>query len=277
MNGQRDCESPEPGIAIVNQSTLVDDETVERIAQACAYQIHEHVEPLHGLRAVDVWFSPAREELPKGTQVVCVFDDDQQVAEWRYYTNKPGNDPKVVGIRVIRDDGLSYARVFVRPYLDNGNVKAYGGAESLAVSISHEVAEARADRLLNRYVMGPGGALFPLEICDPVEDVSYEIALADGKVSVADFVLPAWADPQETEGPFDYCQMLKAPFTCTDGGYIMALRPPAREEDPRLQLLPTNEFEARRPPYKRSPLSRTSWRNSGPQGVIWSQADGVIW
>jgi len=281
MNEQTNRKSPEPGIVIFNRSTLVSDEVVRRIAEACAYQVREHVEPAYGLLPVDVWFSPDM-KAPEGSQVVIVFDDDEQVRKLGFYDDDPENaDPRIVGIRVRRPDGVSYARAFAKPWVhEDGTLNAFEGAQSLSCSISHEVVEARVDRLLNRWVMGPGGRVYALEVADPVEEQAYPVADGDGDVSVANFVLPAWFDGLAERGPFDQMQKLglqpdgtaiQKPFTCSDGGYIAALFPPAdptREDAAKLGPEPPDGFTERRPASKRSPLSRNSWR---------SLADAVIW
>jgi hypothetical protein len=295
MNGQTNGKSPEPAIVIIRESTLVSDEDVARAAEACALQIRRDVEPAYGLLPVDVVFSPDK-KAPAGSQVVVVFDDEAQVNELGYYDNDPrNNDPKVVGIRVRRPEGVSYARVFARPSVgEDGKVNLFDGPQSLSCSLSHEVVEARLDRCLNRWVMGPEGRVYAFEPCDPCEGQAYAVPTRGGPVSVANVVLAAWFDPLAERGPFDQMQLLglqpadgkpiDKPFMCSDGGYIVALFPPA---DPAAEgageLRPdpvTDDLTARRPADRQSSLSRIGWRVAGPQGVIWAgypRPGGVIW
>ena len=42
-------------------------------------------------------------------------------------------------------------------------------------------------------------------------------------IAFSDFLLPAWKDPQNTTGPFNYINTLKTPFTVDVGGYVVIL------------------------------------------------------
>jgi hypothetical protein len=306
MNEQTNGKSPEPAIVIISESTLVGHSDVARAAEACALQIRRDVEPAYGLLPVDVVVAPSRKEAPAGSQLVVVFDDEAQVNALGYYDEDPDhNDPKIVGIRVRRPDGVSIARVFARPSVgEDGKVNVFDGPQSLSCSLSHEVVEARLDRCLNRWVMGPDGKVYAFELCDPVDDQVYPVPTGGGDVSVSNFVLPAWFDPLAEQGPFDQMQLLglqpaddkpiDKPFAYSKGGYLVALYPPADPTvDAGAELRPdpdTDDFTGWRPEDRRSALSRNGWRVSGPHGVIWStwpppvpppprphRPGGVIW
>lgn len=291
MNGQTNGKSPEPPIVVLREATLVDDDDVARAVEACAIQIHRDLEPAYGLLPVDIRFVASKKEVPEGAQVVVVFDNEDQVNQLGYYDEDPRHqDTKLVGIRVRRPDGVSYARVFAEPWRKDGTVNVFDGPDSLSCSLAHEMDEGRLDRCLNKWVMGPGGKVYAFEPCDPVEDQAYTIPTSGGEVSVSNFVLPAWFDPLAEQGPFDHMQKhglhpadvkpIDKPFTCSDGGYIVALFPPADPDaEGAAALRPdpvTDDLTARRPADRRSSLSRIGWRVSGPQGVIWAPS-GVIW
>jgi hypothetical protein len=90
------------------------------------------------------------------------------------------------------------------------------GSMSVSSVLSHKVCEWFADRFLNLWADGPKGE-YSVEICDPVENDSYDI---DG-VSVSNFVTPRYFDPLAPAGSqFDYLKKLTKPFTITTGGYI---------------------------------------------------------
>lgn len=61
--------------------------------------------------------------------------------------------------------------------------------------------------------------------CDPVEHDSYEIVTKDGtKVSVSNFVLPTWFDPQaDPNAKFDWMAVLTRPFQMSRGGYMVVM------------------------------------------------------
>ena len=66
----------------------------------------------------------------------------------------------------------------------------------------------------NRYFAWPNGVRQLLEVCDPVESITYPI----GVVSVEDFTLPAaWSGGS---GPYDEAGELTAPLT---PGYTVGL------------------------------------------------------
>jgi hypothetical protein len=71
------------------------------------------------------------------------------------------------------------------------------------------------DPYLNLWANGPDG-FYPVEVCDPVQNDSYEI---DG-VAVSNFVTKRYYDPLAPKrSQFDWMRKLKAPFTMTEGGY----------------------------------------------------------
>ena len=73
--------------------------------------------------------------------------------------------------------------------------------------------------------------LAELEACDPVEDDVYDITTKSGvKVSVSNFVLPAWFDPRAPEGAkLDFMAKLTKPFTTSTGGYFVMRHPKTGE------------------------------------------------
>ncbi len=98
---------------------------------------------------------------------------------------------------------------------------------SVSSVLSHEVLEMIADPLTTRVVMedavGDGKAftLYMAEVCDAVEQDSYMV----NGVQVSNFVLPAWFDPSNTTGPFDFGKKLtKALELLPHGSYIALLQ-----------------------------------------------------
>ena len=74
-------------------------------------------------------------------------------------------------------------------------------------AFSHEILEMLVDPNDNRYFAWPNGVRQLLEVCDPVESITYPI----GVVSVEDFTLPAaWSGGS---GPYDGAGELTAPLT----------------------------------------------------------------
>jgi hypothetical protein len=250
-------------IAIFNVSELVTDADVARIAEACRRQVNDQVEPAYGMAPINVEFFPheRRDEVAPGSQVVAVFNSDGQARKAGFYGDDPEPKTLVYGTGVIRDDGLSYARVFAELCRgEDGSINVFEGERSVSCSVSHEVVEARVDSYLNRWAVGTDGRLYAYEACDPVEDDAYPITLDDGQaVSVSNFVLARWFDPQAKGGHFDFMNKLSEPFSRLKGGYVLVYNP--TEVKPKVKMEPDEGLldETRRD-SKHSLLARTRWR-----------------
>jgi hypothetical protein len=106
---------------------------------------------------------------------------------------------------------LPIARVFVKTTLDNN--------DEVSVAASHELAEMLIDPASAIWAVGPDGAEFAYEICDAVENETFEI---DG-ISMSDFVFPTYFDlfrkPKSIQ--FDYLEKVDRPFQILRGGYSL--------------------------------------------------------
>lgn len=107
------------------------------------------------------------------------------------------------------------SKVFVETTLNDG--------EDVAVSATHELAEMLVDAPINRYASaGDGETMFAYEVCDPVEDQSFEI----NGLKMSNFVFPAYfePDPLGQTKKFDQMGSLSGPFTLTNGGYAVVTK-----------------------------------------------------
>lgn len=195
-------------IAVVNESAYLADKlsVVDRIAKAIHHQLTDHVDQHWGGHSA-VIFCPDPKAIPDGACRLAFLDHPDQ-ADALGYHDQVGNRP--------------YGKVFVEPILDQGATLT-DGPNSLSVTASHEGCEIAGDENVNLWVQMPSGKLTSKELCDAVEDESYEVLVGDERVSVSDFLLPAWFDGQDKEGPFDYLGVLMAPFTRTEGGYMIVM------------------------------------------------------
>ena len=127
-----------------------------------------------------------------------------------------------LGYHDLDRHGVPYARVFVDPILDNGGTWLRG-ANSVSVTVSHEVCELVGDPTANHWVENARGALVAVELCDPVESCAYAVALRDGRrVSVSDFVYPDWFNPYVGAGTrVDHMRVLRKPFEIAPEGYVI--------------------------------------------------------
>jgi hypothetical protein len=119
------------------------------------------------------------------------------------------------------DTGLPTGKVLVDVILANGGTLTDGPVSVSAIA-SHEILELRADPSANINVAMPDGRMVAYESADPVEDGGYPVILHDRSlVWVSNYVLPDWFNVGSKTRRFDKMGLLKAPFTMTDGGYMI--------------------------------------------------------
>jgi len=206
-------------IAVINESTLITNEEVRKMTGAIQKQMSWHVCPAWNSKAIKVAFYVDKTKIPANAWIVTMMDDSTVAGALGYHS---------------LDNDIVDAFVFVKPVLDNGGVVLHDSKNNQTVSVasvlSHEVCEMFGDRYANFWADGPmtaKGSAYALELGDPVEGDSYDIKLTDGTlVSVSNFVLPVWFDPQATaeDAPFDYLGKLTKPFSMTKGGYLIVMR-----------------------------------------------------
>ncbi len=127
-------------------------------------------------------------------------------------------------------------------------------------TLSHECCEIFGNAFLDAWVPGPvPGRLYARELCDPVQRQGYTIDVdvlgEKASVTVADFVTPAWFDPNEKDLR-DWCGAVKDAFEIAPGGYQVA-----REGDEILYLPARGEAIGRATIDR--PLSRTKLISDG--------------
>src|ERR1700690_3395482 len=207
-------------IAIINHSTRVVNSDVNLMSLAIQTQLNLHTAPAWNQKSPTVQFYSDVKKVPGYAWVVGIFDSPTVAGALGYHS---------------LDNDVIDAFIFVDPVLDNKGVVLYDTTNSQNVSVSsvlsHEVCEMFGDRFANFWSDGPSGGQYDqyaLELCDPVENDSYEIDVTfDGithKVSASNFIFPSWFNPEATiklNAPFDYLKKLKAPFSMTSGGYMI--------------------------------------------------------
>lgn len=201
-------------IAVVNKSTLVSDADVKLMAAACDLQLTKHVAPLSNRGIWHVKPFTKDQTLPKGCVPIYILDTPDQAGVLGYHTE----DGK----------GKVWGRVFAKPVLHHGGT-ALQGALSVSSVLSHEVCETFCDKSVNMWIDRMDGTLIALEVCDPVENDSYDVPVVDDagqtvQVSVSNFILYSWFDSFAPAGTrFDYMHNVKTPLTMSPGGYLVVL------------------------------------------------------
>lgn len=241
-------------IAILNESKLVSDDEVQIMALAVQKQLDLHVAPAWHGKSATVKYYADKSAVPGHAWLVSVLDTPDVANALGYHDNSASGQP--MGF------------VFCQPVLDNGGVVLYDATNPQNVSVSsvlsHEVLEMFADRYASFWGDGPKGDSYALELCDPVENNSYEIDVVyNGKtyqVSLSDFVFPSWFDQNATAAknmPFDYLKTLSSPFSMVAGGggyYI--IRSEGTEKQVFAEGMPFWRKE-----LKKNEFSRTSGRS----------------
>jgi hypothetical protein len=187
-------------LAVVNKSKLITHEQVQTAIGACARQVRLHIAPAWDMLPAPVIFYDDEAKAPHGADLLVILSDPGHAHALGFHRETPRGRP--------------YCRAFVKPILDHGG-SLLEGQLSVSATLSHEVCEWLVDPYLNLWANGPDGH-YPLEVCDPVQNDSYQI---DG-VSVSNFVTKRYYDslaPKRSQ--FDWMHKLEAPFTMTEGGY----------------------------------------------------------
>ena len=121
--------------------------------------------------------------------------------------------------------------IFVKKILDLGGKLLYGGKYTVASALTHELGEALINPYCNQWVDIYGdGYQVAHEICDPVQDNMIICEIDNQKIALSDFVLPAWFNPQDLKGPYNYTKSLTQPFSLSAGGYMITRNRSGREK-----------------------------------------------
>lgn len=188
-------------IHVLNQSTVAADGDIER---ACA-AITQGVNRAGGFRShwgkgAHVAFS-RNGVRPSADPVIVILDDSDSPGALAWHSE---------------DNGVPDGRVFAKTILEAGGTPLRGSM-SIAAALDHEVKELLADAAVQLWAQNySDGWLYAYEVCDPVENDTYEL---DG-VSLSNYVFPHWFDDQAS-GMFDHNGTVQAPFTMSPGGYVV--------------------------------------------------------
>jgi len=149
----------------------------------------------------------------RATGAYCIFADDADVAGALAYHTETLNIP--------------VSKIFVKTVLKYGGAVLLGATNSVgtvAQAFSHEIFEMIANMNVNIWWQLNSGYLVPGEVCDPVQGNIVRVSVGSAVVGLSDYILPDWADPQATKGPYNYLNTLTRPFTLARGGYVALMR-----------------------------------------------------
>jgi hypothetical protein len=227
-------------IAVINESTMVTNAQCNTMCKAIQVQLDLHVLPAWNMKAATIQFYADKTKVPGYAWVVNMLDNSTQAGALGYHS---------------LDNDKVDAFIFAAPVLQNGGaVMVYTPSNPnqylVSATLSHEVCEMIGDRFANGFVVGADNAtLYCQELCDPVEDGTYAIAMDGYQVGVSNFVFPSWFNPEATKAanaPFDYLNKLSAPFTMTAGGYLIEA-----QINNETQVTPQHKFGEKMPQWRR--------------------------
>ena len=215
-------------LAIINSSTKVTDAEGNFIVKAMNVLLPKFCKDWNVAPTLTTY-------VPKGKTTtiprkIYLFDDATIEGVLGYHNHISGN--------------ISYGKCFVNTVLSEGGVVLYSEnpmTPTVAEVVCHEVFELLVNPYCNEWWdIGDSQTLYAKEPCDPVQSnaltVSILVSAATSrynallrrrvqtpavyqKVGCSDWILPAWGNPQDTKGPFNHLNTLKAPFTIDRGGY----------------------------------------------------------
>jgi len=223
-------------LAVINLATRFNDSDCQQAVGACAGQLRRHVAPFWDMVPASVVFYADPHHVPAGADLLAILDDADQADVLGYHDETP--------------DGKAYGRVFVAPVLDNGGTSLTGSLSVSAV-LSHEVCEWFGDRFVNLWADNGSGEEYAVELCDPVEQDSYDLA----GVAVSNFVTKRYFDHLAPTGvQVDYLGNLTHPFSMTPGGYVLV------RKAGKVHQIFGEKYPQWKKPLKEFPAARTARR-----------------
>jgi hypothetical protein len=225
---------PRMQIDVINLSQHVTERETVLMVAAGVLQMTQHYCPAWDAASAGVKYSgnttAALAAVPMTHGVIMLLDKDPD-----------GDDTDGVLGYHTEARGKLITKVFAPPVLSAGG-SVMGDPQkpngySISGTFSHELLEMLGDVNVNKWADGPAvsqGACYSWELCDPVENNGYAIQVADGTnlvtVMMSDFILPAWFDDQNGQGPFSFLDKAPGPFKMSSGGYMVVRDAPGSEQ-----------------------------------------------
>jgi hypothetical protein len=220
------------------------------MAEALTIQVERDFAPAWGVMPVRYTVGRRGRERT-GADKIYFFDSQAEVLQ--YY-----------GWHEVNGEGLPYAHVLVESAIKSESDSDWlTGPDAVSATASHEALEMLADPAANGYAFDGHRLLWALEVCDPVQAGTYVIVAGTTRVTVSNFVLPAYFNPWAKK-PFDHLGALKAAYTLDTRGY--AVREKAGGEDDiegkRFRVVFDHDVPAWQQQQKLHGYGRTWWRNT---------------
>jgi hypothetical protein len=173
-------------------------------------------------------------------------------SDWQFVYFDDADQADDEGYHDITKHGQPVSKVFVRSTLEAG--------DKVSVTACHELFEMSIDPITNLWAQATERTLFAYEVCDPVEEDTFEV---DG-IAMSNFVYPAWFEPYRHRPgtKYDHLGKLKAPFTMSKGGYVI------RKKNGRVSELFGSKAKRTRFLEEDRRLHRSEYREELAQGRV---------
>jgi hypothetical protein len=188
-----------PTIACMNRATADLGVPFGKLTAALQKCYDDHFLP--------VWGYPVRlYNVPKGGK--------PKPDEWQFVYLDDADEAGALGYHDLTTTHQPLSKVFVKTTVAAGDL--------VSVTACHELFEMAIDPGAQLWAEGAGGVEYAYEMCDPVEEDTFEV---DG-VPMSNFVYPSWFEPwtHPKGAKYDHLGKLKKPFTMTKGGYMITKR-----------------------------------------------------
>jgi len=129
--------------------------------------------------------------------------------DWQLVYFDKASRKNMLGRHELTHKGQPISKIFVKAL----------GDEPISVAASHELFEMVLDPMANLWADQNRNTQYAYEVCDAVEEDPFEV----NGVQMSNFVYPSWFEPlKHPRGTkFDHKGTLKAPFSMTEGGYVI--------------------------------------------------------
>lgn len=185
-------------LRVLNLSGRISDEDARAAVVACDRQLENEFSSAWGMVPPIAYFSSSK-STPLAEEFMA-FVDVVGTGMFGFHSETP--------------DGKAYGLICVPEILSQPGSSVLSGPLSCSAVLSHEILEWALDPMINAWREGPDGYDYALEACDAVQSSSYETDAVGKKVTVSNFLLPAWFDRTPQEGDrFDFLGVLSKPFT----------------------------------------------------------------
>lgn len=223
-------------LASVSRDPEITLPLLHRIGEALQVQVYRDFGPFWQVAGMPMQVFKSIEDIPKDNQAapLIVFDDPDQSGALGWHSVDP--------------NGRAYGKVFWDV------IKRHGGtlmtsADSLSVTLSHEVLEMIGDPYITWWADMPDGGQECLEVCDRVQADAYAV---DG-VMLSNFVGPRAF--RNGDGPYDFMRLLTSPWEIREGGYAI------RKYNGRITNVWSAGFPEWQKTLKEHPAARTARRH----------------